>query len=384
MIAHLLTEMLKKGSFKWSLEAEESFKALKQALISSPVLILPDLSKPFEVEADASQFGIGVVLTQEKHPVAFIRKKLSIKNQVLSVYDKELLALIYAVEKWHSYLAIQPFVIRTDQKSLRFLLEQKLSTPSQFGWLAKLMGMTYEIKYKKGSENNATDALSRATHSELLQMTLSSISSELWEGIKKELNEDPKLVKIIAELEQQTGQPTKYRWANGILSRKGKLVIGSKLHIRKAILEWLHTSPQGGHSGVRATLKRIKSLFYWKGMLCDIKDFIFSCEPCLICKNETIASPGSLQPLPVPPGVWHSIAMDFIEGLPKSNKVIIWVIIDRFSKYGHFIALSHPYNAEGLAKEFMDKIYKLHGSPANIVSDRDPIFVSRFWREFLG
>lgn len=133
MIAQPLIELLKKGCFKWNSEAEESSKALKRALIFAPVLILPDLSKPFEVETDASQFGIGVVLIQEEHPVAFISKKLSMKNQALSVYDKELLALIYAAEKWHSYLAIQMFVIRTDQKSLRFLLEQKLSTPSQFG-----------------------------------------------------------------------------------------------------------------------------------------------------------------------------------------------------------------------------------------------------------
>lgn len=131
------------------------------------------------------------MLIQEKHPIAFISKKLSIKNQALSVYDKELLALMYAVEKWHSYLAIQPFVICTDQKSLCFLLEQRLSTPSQFGWLSKLMGMTYEIRYKKGCENTVAYALCRATHGELLQMTVSSISSELWECIKREWSEDP-------------------------------------------------------------------------------------------------------------------------------------------------------------------------------------------------
>lgn len=104
---------------------------------------------------------------QDKHPITYINKKLSPKNQVLLVYNKELLAIIHAVEKWHSYLSIMPFVIRTDQKSLRYLLEQKLTTPSQFGWLTKLMGLTYEIQYKKGNENTAADALSRASHGEL-------------------------------------------------------------------------------------------------------------------------------------------------------------------------------------------------------------------------
>lgn len=141
--------------------------------------------------------GIGAILMQEHHPVAYISKALSPWNKLLSVYDKELLALIYAAEKWHSYLSIQLFIIKTDQKSLRHLLEQKLSTPSQFGWLTKLMGMSYEIQYKKGKENSVADALSRATHVELLQLVVSSISMELWELIRREWEQDPKLLELI-------------------------------------------------------------------------------------------------------------------------------------------------------------------------------------------
>lgn len=128
---------------------------------------------------------------QDQHPIAYISKALSPKNHALSVYDKEMLALVHAVEKWHSYLAIEPFVIKTDQKSLHHLLEQKLSTPSQFGWLTKLMAMNYEIHYKKGKDNLIADALSRASHGEILQLSVSHVSSELWEMIKKEWEEGP-------------------------------------------------------------------------------------------------------------------------------------------------------------------------------------------------
>lgn len=93
---------------------------------------------------------------------------------------------MHAVEKWHSYLSLQPFVIKIDQKILRHLLEQRLTTPSQFSWLTKLMGMNYEIQYKEGKENVGADALSRATHGELLHMTVSSVYVELWELIKEE------------------------------------------------------------------------------------------------------------------------------------------------------------------------------------------------------
>lgn len=81
----------------------------------------------------------------------------------------------------------------------------------------------------------------------------------------------------------------------------------------------------------------------------------------------------------------NHIAMNFIEGLSKSGgRDIIWVIIDRLSKYAHFVALAHPLTATQLAQVFIDHVYRLNGAPANIVSDRDPLFVSTFWREFLG
>lgn len=110
-----------------------------------------------------------------------------------------------------------------DQKSLRHLLEQKLSTPSQFGWLTKLMGMSYEIQYKKGRENSVADALLRATHGELLQLTVSSISMELWDLIKSEWEQDPKLLELIDQIKQhpgKSGKYLKYKWSNGVLMRK--------------------------------------------------------------------------------------------------------------------------------------------------------------------
>lgn len=117
----------------------------------------------------------------------------------------------------------------------------------------------------------------------------------------------------------------------------------------------------------------------------DVKSFIFNCQSCVHCKNENVASPGLLQPLPIPQGVWYSVAMNFVEGLPKSHgKDMIWVVVDRLSKYAHFIVLSHPITAPVLAQVFVDHIYKLHGALANIVSHRDPLFISTFWKEFLG
>lgn len=110
-----------------------------------------------------------------------------------------------------------------------------------------------------------------------------------------------------------------------------------------------------------------------------ITEYVLSCDVCKQCKDEQVAYPGLLQPLEIPTQPWASISMDFIEGLPNSQgKTVIWVIIDRFTKYGHFLALQHPYTAEGLATLYMNHIHKLHGSPESIISDRDVVFQSEF------
>jgi hypothetical protein len=116
----------------------------------------------------------------------------------------------------------------------------------------------------------------------------------------------------------------------------------------------------------------------------DICNFFVECEVCQCNKGETIKSLGRLQPLLIPPAIWKDISMEFITGLPKSgNKSVIMVVLDRLSKYAHFCALQHPFTASMVAQIFMDQVFKLHGMPHSIVSDRDPTFTSNFWQELF-
>lgn len=148
-ISKPLTSLLRKGVvFVWTSEQEYSFQALKAALISAPVLALPDLQKPFLIETDASDKGIGAVLHQDGHPVAYVSKALGTKNQALSTYEKECLAILLAVEDWRQYLQDQEFILKTDQKSLAYLDEQRLTTPWQHKALTQLLGLRFKICYK--------------------------------------------------------------------------------------------------------------------------------------------------------------------------------------------------------------------------------------------
>ncbi|CAL9014235.1 unnamed protein product [Prunus brigantina] len=123
-IARPLTQLLKKDNFVWNHEADTAFAALKTALSSTPVLQLPDFSKQFTVECDASQGGLGAVLSQNDHPIAFLSKPLSGRNLALSVYEKEMMAVIFAIQKWRPYLLGRQFRIITDHQTLRHFLDQ--------------------------------------------------------------------------------------------------------------------------------------------------------------------------------------------------------------------------------------------------------------------
>lgn len=147
-IASPLTELLKKGGFVWGDTAEEAFELLKEALVSAPVLAYPDFSLPFIVETDACNIGVGAVLAQLEHPVAYYSRKLSSVRQKASTYAKELWAITEAVRKWRHYLLGGTFVIRTDHHSLKNLLEQTIQTPEQQYFLTKLLGYSFKIVYR--------------------------------------------------------------------------------------------------------------------------------------------------------------------------------------------------------------------------------------------
>ena len=125
-----------------------------------------------------------------------------------------------------------------------------------------------------------------------------------------------------------------------------------------------HDGVLGGHSGVHTTYKKLSSVFYWPKLEKDVRQYVRECEVCQKYKFENIATPGLLQPLPIPNTCWSEVSMDFIEGLPKSNGMeVIMVVMDKLSKYAHFIGLAHPYSALKVAQIYLDQVYRLHGMP---------------------
>ena len=141
--------------------------------------------------------------------------------------------------------------------------------------------------------------------------------------------EDPVLIRIIQELEHNPVTHSSFTWDENQLRRKGRLVVGRNLELQSQILCLFHTSGLGGHSGVHATYQRIATVLYWKGLWKSVREFVRNCQVCQQNKPEHMASPGLLQPLPIPRSIFSDISMDFVEGLPKSGgKDVIMVVVD--------------------------------------------------------
>ncbi|KAJ0836439.1 putative nucleotidyltransferase, Ribonuclease H [Helianthus annuus] len=376
-IAAPLYKLVGKGPFNWDSSVEASFKSLKHALTTTPTLGLPNWSLPFSIECDASGVGIGAVLTQQGRPLAYYSAPLKGTMLSWSTYEKEMLALVKAVRKWRHYLLGRPFVVKTDHMSLKYLLEQRITTPAQARWLSKLLGYDYRIEYKKGTTNRGADALSR--QAEFSHMAMSYPCSTLWGEIQQEVKNDPFYNNLSSTFSGSSHGHLVCK--DGVWFRKGAILLSSTSQLLPTVLAMSHSSPEGGHFGFHKTLAKVKQSFWWVGMKEYIKKFIRECQVCQRSKADSLKPAGLLQPLPVPERVWEDISMDFVEGLPVSNGFsVVMVVVDRLSKYAHFIPLRHPFTAAGVAREFVSQVVRLHGIPSTIVTDRDKVFISSFWQ----
>ena len=155
--------------------------------------------------------------------------------------------------------------------------------------------------------------------------------------------------------------------------------MGSDIPLRAKILSTFHDSALAGHSGALATYKRVSALLYWPKMVKDVREFVRVCVTCQRYKLGNSSPAGLLQPLPTPTAIFTNLTMEFIEALSASQgKDTILVVVDRLSKYAHFMALFHPFTAKKVVEVFLDSVFKLHEMPIKIVSERGAIFVGAF------
>jgi (2Fe-2S) ferredoxin len=161
-----------------------------------------------------------------------------------------------------------------------------------------------------------------------------------------------------------------------MVAMEGHLYIRANSPLLREIVAAVHDE---GREGVHRTLHRLRRAFHFPNMRRVVHEFVRACGTCQTYKSGHLRPAGLLQPLPIPTGVWSDIGIDFIEALPcVQGKTVILTVVDRFSKYCHFIPLAHPYRAESVAQAFCAEVVRLHGVPQSIVLDRDPVFMLAF------
>ncbi|KAJ6798227.1 uncharacterized protein M6B38_214075 [Iris pallida] len=411
-IAEPLTRLTRKEEkFNWTEKCQAAFDELKKRLITAPILALPSGSGGYEIYSDASGKGLGCVLMQHGRVIAYASRQLKTHERNYPTHDLELAAVVFALKLWRHYLYGERIKIYTDHKSLKYVFTQKEINMRQRRWLELLKDFNMELTYHPGKANKVADALSRRpeaffmnTPKEILE-DLRKMGIEvirpLTEGMWQNLQIQSSLIDRIKEAQQNDSKlqkiwkQTEEGLQTGIRKHPdGSLRFGDRLcvprgDLRTEVMSEAHNSQYSIHPGSTKMYKDLRQTFWWHGMKREVARFVSRYLVCQQVKAEHQRTAGLLQPLPIPEWKWEHLTMDFVTGLPRTQRGnnAIWVIVDRLTKSARFLPFRVGQSTEVLAEMYIRQIVSQHGVPVSIVSDRDTRFTSHFWKslqESLG
>jgi hypothetical protein len=384
-IAHPITSLQNKGTkFEWTPKCENNFNLLKELITSAPVLKIVDPNESFVVCTDACKEGIGGVFTQNGHVIGYESRKIEEHERNYATHDLELLSIVHALRMWRHYLMGKKFELRTYHIGLEYLFEQPTLNARQTRWLEFLSEYDFDINHIKGKENKVIDALSRRVHrmhATIVSMHQLDLKSIILDGLVTYQH----YLQVKENLQQGDVQQKIKEYEikeDGLLMHKNRIYVPSSGELRNLVLKEMHDVPYAGHSGYHKTITTVRSQFFWPGMKNDVVDYIARCMECQKVKAEHRHPAGLLQLLPIPEKKWEVITMNFIIGLPRTNKKhdSIMVVVEKLMKAVHFVPIKTTHTTTNIVEIFMKEIARLHGIPRTIVSDRDTKFTSNFWR----
>lgn len=439
-LAAPLTDLTRaKHQWEWTDKCQQAFLALKHCLTQAPLLISPDVNKPYEVVTDASTVGLGAVLLQDNRPVAFESRKLSDAEKNYHTTEQEMLAVIHALKTWRCYLEGATFTVVTDHVSNTFFQTQPSLSRRQTRWSEFLQRFRpFDWSYRAG-RNNVADPLSRYPVDILsalyvgsrgsnrpndssadLAASQSGIPTSLTEVVNREgatplgdkvgrpvpavshayidsaltcelstplrdsiLRESQSLRDSV--LGDVTSTENRHLRVNshGFVVRESRIVIPENPDLRRLLIMEFHDTPYSGHFGQTKTYEAVAKFFWWPSLKADVLHHVSTCDLCMRNKARRHKPYGLLQPLEPPEQPFDSVSYDFITKLPLTPKGhdSICVFVDRLTKMAYFAACNETITAKGFAKLYVDTVQVHQGLSKTFVSDRDTRFTSAFWRE---
>ena len=405
-VSEPLHRLLRKGMpWKWEKEQSLAFEETKNMLSCSPVLVHFDPSLPIVVHADASPYGLGVVLSHvmpdgNEKPVSFGSRTLSPAERNYGHIEKEGLALVFAVKKLHHYLFGHQFTMVTDHKPLLGLFSEKSGLPEKSAarilrWALLLSGYCYKLEYRPGKLHANADGLSRlplrAKEEDITQSIKSVQMMELAKSpvnekeVSRETKKEPVLATVLTKVlngwEQNDGkfqdELRPYCTRKEELTVEGGCVLwGCRVIIpkplRKRVLEELHN----GHIGVTRMKMLARSFFWWPNLDKEIEEMVRGCNMCN--RNHSSPPAATLHAWEYPSGPWERIHLDFAG--PFLGKMFL-IVVDAFSKWLEVEMLNSSTSAITVSR--LRRIFALHGLPQVVVTDNGPAFIGPEFLEFM-
>jgi hypothetical protein len=414
--AEPFTRLTKKDElFLWGAEQQLAFEIMTTAFTTAPALRHFDYERVVIIETDASDYVTPEVLSQRDdervlHPVAYYSKKHSPAECNYDIYDKELMAIIKALEECRPECegAVYPLQLITDHKNLEYFITKKLLHRRQARWSKFLTQFDYEIVYRPGKSNGKADSLTRRLgdlpkgrderlknmdqvvlkpHNLPEQLRISA--NEMPEQEAPQISnlfaqacKDDPLVNEILEAIRKRGSLRNITVAEcteqeGQVLYRGKRDVPEGDQLRLQLIQEHHDTTLAGRPGRAKTFDLLDRKYYWKDMRKQVDQYVRNCHSCQRSRTSRHATFGVLRPLPVREKPWEDISKDFVVGLPECEGFdAVWVVVDRLSKMRHFIPCHTTVDALVLAKLFLREVVRLHGLPKTIVSDQGPQFAS--------
>jgi len=405
--------MVKKDKrWEWTEKQEGAFRELKERFIKEPVLAAPDLDKKMRMEVDASDYATGGVLSMECkdglwRPVAFLSKSLNETKRNYEIHDKEMLAIIRGLEAWRHLLeGVQyKFEIWTDHKNLEYFMKVQKLNRRQARWALYLSRFDFTLKHVAETKMGKADGLSRRADwkvgidkdnenqviiknnwiRNMCEVVIEGPEVDILEKIKKARSKDKDVVRVVEEIKKVGVRElwgNKWKIEGELVLKEGKVYVPKDEELRVEII-WLHHDvPAAGHGGRWKMVELATRNYWWPEVTRNVGKYVEGCDLCQQMKNRMEEPAGKLKLSEVPQKTWTHLTVDFIMKLPVvAGKDAVLVVCDQLSKMTHFVATMEGTLAEGLARLFRDNIWKLHGLPESVVSDRGPQFAAELTKE---
>lgn len=381
-ISSPLTDLLKSKSkvLPWHEKAEDAFCAIKEKLISAPILVSPNFSLPFSIQTDASDVAVAGVLTQvqddHERVIAYFSHKLTTPERNYHACEKETLAALMSIEAFRGYIEGSHFTLITDSSALTHILRTKWKTSSRCSrWSLTLQQYNMTIVHRKGKDHVVPDALSRC-----IAVVTTQPTSPWYKDLKDKVERNPDdyvdfkvdegiLYKFVSTPKDPYDH--RFEWKK-VIAPEDRLSIFLECH------------DNAMHQGFERTLSRAKLRYYWPRMAKDIKEYV---QNCTLCKQTKAACVPVVPPLGeqrVTTHPWQIIATDYIGPLPRSKKgnQHILVTLDLFSKW---VMLSpvRKIDSGSLCRILKEHWFARYSTPEIIISDNASVFLSREFKSLL-